>query len=453
MQTSRPEYLAHGARARLIPSISDTKKEERATSILLSTLMAVHEFRQVMLHSVGVRAGNRAKLDAWTEVVFVSEVSGKKKDPQERPDGLLILNTGKKTWRAIIEAKTDNNEVGERQLKVYIDKAKENDVDAVITITNQFAALPTHHPVKLPKTRTKAVDVFHWSWTYVITQAQLLLQSDGIKDEDQRFILKEVVEYFDAKGSGVVGFTSMNSEWPSLVQATHKNAPINKHSDEAINTVSSWHQEQRELCLKMWPLLGQQVELKLPRAHKKDPQNRLVDDCERLAKERQLTATLVIPNAASDLEVTADLMRRSLTCSMKLEAPKDKVSSKARVNWLLRQLPPVTSQDFYIRACRAGRAPDTHQPIEKLRQDPTLLDADNSSAPPISFEVFYHQDLAGNFQKVRKFIEELETAVPLFYEQAGQHLQAWVAPPPKVKKSATLIEEDEAKETGEENQV
>lgn len=436
MKLTKPDYLAQGQQARLIPTVADSKKEERATSILLAALMSVHEFRQVMLQSVGVRVGSRAKLEGWTEVVFASDMVGKKAPPKERPDGLLILQTGKKTWRALIEAKIDNNEVTEKQLKGYIDKAKEHGIDAVITITNQFAALPTHHPVKLPKTRTKAVDVFHWSWTYAMTQASLLVESDGIEDEDQRYLLDEVISYFDAKGSGVVGFRSMNAEWPSVVQSVMKNTCLNKSSDEVVNTVSSWHQEQRELCLKMWPLIGSQVDLKLPRAHRKDPQQRLTDDCEALVKEHQLTTTLVIPNAASDVDVTVDIKGRSLTCSMKLEAPKDKQSTKARLNWLLRQLPETEDNNLHIKAIRAGRAPSTNESIEALRKHPELIEADNSSAAPIAFEVFYTLDLAGKFQKVRVFIDQLEAAVPYFYEKVGQHLRAWVAPPPKVKKAA-----------------
>ncbi len=433
MKNSKPEYFERGQYARLIPSVADTNKEERALSILLSALVSVHEFRQVMLQSLGVRVGKRAQLEAWTEVVFNKTKNGD--DANGRPDGALILNTGKKEWRALIEAKVGGDEVGEKQLSSYVEKAKENNFDAVITITNQFVALPDHHPVSLPKKSTKSIDIFHWSWTYAITQAELLLQSDGIDDEDQHYILKEVVEYFNDKSSGKSGFTSMNKEWKDIVHKCRNNSTISKSSQEVLNTVSSWHQEQRELCLKMWPLIGEKAEVKLARVFKKDPNKRLNDDCEKLAKDKKLTATIQIPNAASELEVTASLIPRTITCSMKLEAPKDKVRSSAKLNWLLRQIPDDLNENFHIKAFRAGRAPDTDKPISKLKQDPDLIEADNSSTPPSSFEVFYIVDLASKFQGNRVFIEQLEEAVPFFYAQVGQHLRAWVAPPPKVKKS------------------
>jgi hypothetical protein len=39
------------------------------------------------------------------------------------------------------------------------------------------------------------------------------------------------------------------------------------------------------------------------------------------------------------MEIVADLNRRVITCEMTLDAPADKKSTKARVNWLTRQIP------------------------------------------------------------------------------------------------------------------
>lgn len=451
MSSTRPDFLSRGTPARLIPSVSDSKKEERATSILLAALMSVHEFRKAMLQSINQRVGNRTKIEAWTEVVFKDENPAKNKGPDDRPDGLLVINTGKKTWKALIEAKVGNNEVGEDQLLKYIKQAKEHGIDAVITITNQFVVMPTHHPVKVQKNHLRSVDIFHWSWTYIATQAQLLVQKDKIESPDQHFILHEVCKYLEDDNSGKVGFTSMNKEWKDVVQSAFKNSKLNKTSDEVVNTITSWHQEQRELCLKMWPLVGEKVNLKLPRAHRIDPQKRLADDSEKLVKEHLLTSTISIPNAAADLIVTADVARKSVTCGMRLEAPKDKKSSSAKVNWLLRQIPVSDKHDICIKAIRAGRAPDTDKPAELVRQNPSLLEAENSDVPPISFEVFYSVDLGAKFSGNRVFIENLENIVPYFYESVGQHLKAWVPSAPKVKRpeKETIEEEEEIPEEAE----
>ncbi|MDI5936367.1 hypothetical protein [Halomonas kalidii] len=43
-------------------------------------------------------------------------------------------------------------------------------------------------------------------------------------------------------------------------------------------------------------------------------------------------------------------------------------------------------------------------------------------------------DLGHSFADNKIFIEELEKAVPHFYQQVGQRLGAWVAPPPKLRR-------------------
>ena len=62
--------LVSGQLARLIPSISDSKKEEKATSITLAAFMAVPEFASKVLAGIGVSVGKRTKIDCYTEVVF-----------------------------------------------------------------------------------------------------------------------------------------------------------------------------------------------------------------------------------------------------------------------------------------------------------------------------------------------------------------------------------------------
>ena len=54
-----------------------------------------------MLGGLGVRIGSRARVDSCTEVVFKKVVAGAK----HRPDGLIVVNTGKSVWTALVEAK------------------------------------------------------------------------------------------------------------------------------------------------------------------------------------------------------------------------------------------------------------------------------------------------------------------------------------------------------------
>lgn len=65
-------------------------------------------------------------------------------------------------------------------------------------------------------------------------------------------------------------------------------------------------------------------------------------------------------------------------------------------------------------------------------------------------QVFTSLDLGGKFSGNRVFIEQLESLVPHFYENAGQYLKAWVAPAPRVKRTEKEPEEEtEAQMIGE----
>lgn len=427
----RPDYIIRGEPARLIPVVADSGKESKATSVFLAAMRGVKEFREVMLGSLGQKLGSRAQLEAWTEVVFREDKNATKDD---RPDGLIVLNTGRKDWSALVEAKIKNNEIEEEQLKYYLKRAKTNGMDAVITITNQFVAMPTHHPIKLPKNMLKGIDLYHWSWMYIVTQATLLLDSGEFESDDQKFLLEEVVRFLGHDASGISRFDSMNKEWKDLIGKIKSNGQLNKTSEEVENTVSSWHQEQRDLCLVMSRKLGQPVRLKLSKSHRTDPVQRLKDDCEELVKTKHLNCCLEVPNAAGDIEVIADLEKRTISCVMRLTAPKDKKRTSSRINWLTRQLAKANPEGIHIKALRPGRAEETQEPLSKVLEDADVLESNNTDVVPSTFEVSYVVDLAGRFAGNKKFIEELEKAVPTFYEQVGERLRAWVPPPPKLQK-------------------
>ena len=423
-----PDFLTGGEKARLIPVLADTSKENRATSVFLACLAAVSEYGQSMLGSVGKRVGKRAQIDCFTEVRLQDE--GERRD---RPDGLVVVRLGKKSWTALVEAKIGTSQLDAGQVQRYVTLAKTNKIDAVITISNQFAALPTHHPIKLQKRTLRGVELYHWSWMFILTQAVLLLQTEDEIDADQKFILEEMARYFSHDSSGVKTFDRMNAEWKDVATKVKSGANLAKTSDEVERTVGSWHQEQRDLCLILTRRLAANVSLRLSRAHRDDPEKRLRDDCDFLARAKRLEVAFNIPDAAASLDVVADLTRRTIACSMCLEAPKDRKSLKARANWLVRQLAKVESPEVIIKAHFPGRAPATQAHLSVVRTDPSTLAGENARLVPNWLEVIMVRDIAGKFSGSKTFVEQIEALVPDFYEQVGENLRAWVPPPPKLQ--------------------
>lgn len=93
---------------------------------------------------VGAPVGKRIKIVCYTEVTFKNN----EKMKRPRPDGLVIITSGSKQWTALIESKIGNAELTKEQVEEYLDLAKTHGINALITISNQFATTPTHHPVK-----------------------------------------------------------------------------------------------------------------------------------------------------------------------------------------------------------------------------------------------------------------------------------------------------------------
>ena len=203
------DILKSAHRARLIPTVADSRKEERIVSVLLATLSVVPPFAEQFLERCGVRMGKTSALRSYTEVEFMA-ADGSSTD---RPDGVLSLLTRKARWTALLEAKIDNTEISEEQVHKYAEIARNYGIDAVITLSNQLASLPSHVPYSVPKRLSNRVQCFHMSWISVLTQAALILRDNDDVSREHAFILEEMARYFEHPSSGIKRFDQMNAEW------------------------------------------------------------------------------------------------------------------------------------------------------------------------------------------------------------------------------------------------
>ena len=439
---SLDDILKNAQRARLIPTVADSSKEERIVSILLATLSVVRPFAERFLKICKVQMGKTSHLDSYTEVKFPTS----EKCHEGRPDGVVKLLTRKNIWTAFVEAKINKVEIDEAQVHKYAELARAYGVNSVITLSNQFVSLPTHHPYSVPKRLSNRVDFFHMSWVSVLTQAHLALRDS--MEREQEFILREMVRYFDHPGSGVRPFDEMNQEWRSLVHGVRDGQKFRKSSQEIEKAVASWHQEERDVCLMLSRRMGAHVDIRIPRRHQIDSDLRHRDMCDSLIVSQKLQSSFTIPNAANDLEVVADLQRRTISCSMRLDAPKDRKRTAARINWLMRQLRNVEAEGVTVRALWSGREPQTQAPLSEIKADSKCLESERADAVLKSFEIVMINDLSSRFSGRRTFIEDLERSIPEFYDRIGQHLRPWIPPPPPIEKrrpsaDSNIVERDE----------
>jgi hypothetical protein len=428
-----PDMLKQGSRARLFPVLADTSREGRVASIFLSLLPKVPALAEVVFDSIGIRIGKRTSIECYTEVVL-NDTS----DIKNRPDGFIVIRNGKTTWTALVEAKIGKSEIEYDQVNRYIDAAKSNNIDAVVTISNQFVATAKISPLNFPKNILKKASLFHWSWAWIQTQCEILSHQGGVDDHEQVFLIKEFQRLLDHPTTGIERFTQMGAKWKDIAQAVSNQEVLKKTSPEVEQVVSDWYQELRDMSLLLSSHVGQTVSVKIEKSLVNDAVARLRDGCRVLADEHKLVGTFVVPAAASEIGVCADLTRRSIVFSMRLKAPQDRKSTKARVNWLLKML-KAEDPRLAIRAHWPGKKPPTQKDVSLLREDPDAINDNTSDAAPHSFEVLLIEVDAKRFVGRRTFIETLEACSSDFYDLVGQHLRAWQAPPPKPVRVATPL--------------
>lgn len=381
-----------------------------------------------MLGSLGLRLGSRARIDTYTEVVFNKTIAGAK----HRPDGLIVVNTGKSTWTALVEAKVGTAELTNAQIEAYLAIAKANGIDAVITVSNQFTPLPTHHPLNVSAALTRKVALFHWSWGYVITQAQLLRELGEVEDREQLILLAELQRFLLHPSSGVKEFDQMPPAWSDLSASIAAGGTANAKNPLSQDVVGSWHQALDRLTSVLSRQIGNHVKLVMNKADATDPAQRQKTALAELASSSCLRSELLIPDAAAPVQICSDFGKRALSFQMRLKAPADRKSTKARLSWLLRQLADTESADLHVRLLWPGRSPPTQYPLQILLADPEIAAADRPGMAVHSFEILLVRDLGAKFGQRKIIISELLNSASAFHDRVGARLAAWQARPPKI---------------------
>jgi hypothetical protein len=171
---------------------------------LLAVVQSVREFGRAITVPMGAPAG---RLSTFIEVPFTDG------DKHLRPDGVIQVASGQRAWTALVEVKTDRRELHADQISAYLDVARKNRFDALLTISNQLAAASGIHPVQLPKARGQTARLHHLPWSQIRTQALLQQANKSISDPDQAWILAELIRYLEHPKSGAIDFDDMGTSW------------------------------------------------------------------------------------------------------------------------------------------------------------------------------------------------------------------------------------------------
>ena len=414
--------------ARLIPFYKPGD-EMALTSILLSGLRLIKEFKKTVFKTINLNGSGKVHIFSEVEFTLFNK---------RRVDGLILVERGKKIIDGvIIEVKNKNNELDPIQIANYVQIAKAYKIPKILTISNQFVNFPTQSPVSV-KT-PKSVSLYHFSWSYLLTIAHILLidNKTNISDEDQVEIMKEIVNYFESQKSVILGFTQMKPGWVNVAQKINAGASLKINDTDVDETVSSWLEEERDMALILSRQLGLMVKSGIKK-YKTDIKARINNEKKYLVKNKYVEANLQIDGAVSDIVVRSNFGRKNVVYSVSVKPPEDR-KTRPQITWLKNQ----------ILKCER-KNPELYNGIKNgLMFDISLKFVSKPLRVPINdiedaheklygreiknFNVIYVNYLGKKFESRKLFVTNLERGLINFCETIVQHLKNWEKPAPKLK--------------------
>jgi hypothetical protein len=416
--TELPEALAGGEEARLIPVGAGDQNERSACSVLLASLRVVQPFARSFFGRLNLKVGSWPHIRGYIQPTFKNPPEGM----ECQPEGFLVVETAKKQRRFIVHAKIGNATIDPEQVAQCSRLAAANKIGAIITISNEQTVEPTHLPYELPDD-ARQVPIFHWSWSYLIMLAELLLRAERDFNEEQDYILREIIRYFNHESTGIAWAQDMGSDWSALVDCLQAGSNLAVGDPLIASVVQSWHQQVAGVCTNRSRKLKFPVRLRLSEGHK-NQRTRVMEDAADLAKNHTLSATF---DFATPLPVTVstNLKARSITCKTFVDAPLDRQRYRARMRWLLNQIPEDTELPLRIELLWDGDRRSA-APLNNFRDDVNAARLDSQAAPR-SFEIAHTTELEGKFASPQKFVETLEATLTAFYDDVARHLRPWQA--------------------------
>jgi len=396
-------------KASLFP-IGKSIDEVATTSIFLSSLKAVKEYREELISNLGIKKITNKNIDLH----IFTEVSSESND--DRPDGLIVLTSGKKNpiieWMCLVEVKIGNNKIDDVQIERYIDFANSIGIDSILTISNQLVSDVMESVVKTKKAK-KFKNLYHWSWTYVSVEAKRLLLNNMVEDQDHVFILSELRRYFD-KNPNIKNFNTMDSTWKDATREVLEHGYNGKISKETmLKIIHSFKQEEQDISYQLTDRTGYYVKFKLGKIDRNEELEKT------LQEEKKLCATYCINGYEKQtFNLELDLISRTLKCFTKVIIDNGK--AQAQTTRLLNAIKdPAISDDIKIRACYPRKKNTKFIPLSALLKEQDQKETYSTVYKEFGdtikeFEIMIIDDLGSDMYKNKIIVERMESLAEIF---------------------------------------
>lgn len=402
-------------RSRLFPN-GNSDNEVATTSIFLSSLCAVKEYREELLSGIGIKKikNQNVNLHAYTELENVTA--------EERPDGLLVVTSGKLNpiieWACFVEVKVGSNLLEESQVDRYATFAREIGVNNIITISNELVTSPLDSPIKLKK---RSFNLYHWSWAFLKVSALRLVRANALGDSDHIFILQELRKFIDGNKK-LSNYTNMGKEWKDAVNKIHSHSVEQKIDLETLsNIVDSYTQEEKDVSLQLTAKSGMHIEL-LTKSDRKE------DVAKMLQSKKVITSQFMLEkDKHNTFFIDVDFIRQEIRCYTHITISTGK--AQAQTTKLIKMFEKnsgytdnILVNAFYIRNRSNNSDTSLATLLEEKHQSELYSVIDKTLGDEVKFFEVKTKDLLGrDFKSAKNFIVKLEDIANRFLTQVVVH--------------------------------
>ena len=433
--------------ARLFPTGTSVKttKETNLTSIFLSTLSAIRPYREAMLSILNPKARKINNKSAQLHVfIEINDLDGNgKKSDKGRPDGLIVLTTGKAQtieWAAFVEVKV-NSDLSSEQINRYLDVARKHGTD-LITISDQIVSTPFQTPIT-EKLSTRNVNLYHWSWIYIRAKAQQVIECANqigceiTYDVDQIYILQEFMRHLDDPKINVGHFSHMGAKWGACVKELRQLPNGAKVAPDLLDYIATaWMHEEQDLCYHIYLKTRLKVYLEQTKAEKASLAERKQKIADSLLKTKSINLGISVPQSTSIQDSLENSKRKRVEISICFLSSSLLLCVSLEPNPEQKAVGQTTSFITNLEKIKAGMEDElkvTAVYKRKKKTSPiTFNELQNQKARKLEYatvdktlgdkiemmEISQHVELGrAVFASPTKFITQVETAVTNFVLQ------------------------------------
>jgi hypothetical protein len=435
------------------PSQQPKIKERQAASLFLTALMSVEAFRVTLFEGLGLNVGEASKLTCLSNFAFLTEEISKlqPKKTTHRPDGLLYLQTTKFMWSALMVTRTSGVEIETDALAHCVEIAKQNHVNAILTVCDTFTARPSILPVEIEKTTVEDLEIYHLPWGRIYTATKQVLLTDTNMSADERVILGDFVTYMEDKTRCLDANSRLQPETSSIARLVTSGATIDPASKDVLNVVASWYENLKFLSFNLREQFNCDVSVNGVDMLIAPSREQLNQDAIGFAHSNQLFGSFIIAEGAATISLKIDLLRRTANFSMLVSPVAENNKSASQLNSILKKLKNSATVDLYIKAVYGDNEIPKQAPLEQVMSDHAILNSDQSNVVPEVYEILMVRDIARDLDSMDLLVKQIDDGLLSFYEHVARNLSSPIPPRNRGPLKKTRLSDDAPVRAANEN--